>query len=87
MALVGPRELVVGPVRSRRDRGHRSLLSTIESRRNYNDVVSHRVNEPADGRQALKEFFAERSEPRSAKSSFTPERVAEIVRRDRDASD
>jgi hypothetical protein len=49
--------------------------------------VSNRVNEPADGRQVLKEFFAERSEPRSAKSSFTPESVAEIVRRDRDASD
>jgi hypothetical protein len=46
-----------------------------------------RGEEPADDRNRLADFFASREELRSSESSFTPAQVAEIIRRDRDASE
>lgn len=49
--------------------------------------MSARRDEPADDRNRLADFFAAREQPRSSESSFTPAQVAEIIRRDRDASE
>jgi hypothetical protein len=79
--------------RTRRDKRARArtgsieAISTLIGRPNYGGVVSQRLDEPTPGRNLLEEFFAESDEPRSSHSSFTPEQVAEIVRRDRNASE
>jgi len=49
--------------------------------------VRERLDEPTEDRNPLGEFFAVRDEPSSQKSTFTPAEVAEIIRRDRDASE
>ncbi len=41
----------------------------------------------ADNEETLAEFFAATMQPKTESSSFTPDDVAELIRRDRDASE
>jgi hypothetical protein len=50
-------------------------------------VMRQDVDESVNDRDLLAEFFAEQNTPGSSESSFTPAQVADIVRRDRDASE
>lgn len=58
----------------------------IEARGNYSDVMSETGQAQSEHRSTLEEFFAATMQPTTEQSSFTPAQVAELIRRDRDAS-
>lgn len=61
--------------------------STITAQRNYSRVMSDTDTPGADKDETLAEFFAATMHPMTESSSFTPNDVAELIRRDRDASE